>query len=200
MAETALGVDFGALRRKVRAAQHNRSVPLIILGVLLVNYGAISFAPSPVAWRFGAPLAFVGVAVALKLNESRTGVGTTRSADYLVAGGFVFMATNIVQVGPITQTLQPDLLPGIWTIIVAVGLLAVALAASDWLLMLASAAIGVAGAVLYIHPSPGLPSFRFDSAMQFVSDQPWGYVLVAVVGALLVLVGMVAYWIERAAS
>src|SRR5689334_10603913 len=132
MTDTALDVDFGGLRRKVRAAQHARSVPLLILGVLLVNYGAVWFAPSRVPWRFGAPLAFVAVWVALRLVETRTGVGAMRGADYLVAGGFVFTATNIVQVRPFTHSIDLNRLPGVWVIIVAVALVGVALLASDW--------------------------------------------------------------------
>jgi hypothetical protein len=196
MADTALDLDLGALRRKVRAAQHTRSVPLIILGVLLVNYGAVWFAPSPMAWRFGAPLAFVAVSVALTVLGTRTGIGAAR-ADYLVAGGFVFMATNIVQVRPFTQSIDLNRLPGVWVIIVAVALLGVALTVSDWLLILASAAIGAAGAFLLIAGSTPSPSIAF---LGIAPEQPWGYVLVAVVGALLVLTGMVTYRFERAVS
>jgi hypothetical protein len=142
MAEIATEVDFGALRHRVRATQHTRSVPLIMLGVLLVNHGAMSFAPSPVPWRFGAPLAFVAVWVALKINETRTGVATAR-ADYLVAGGFVFTATNIVAVRPFAQGLPDAMrLPGVWTIIVALALLGVAIAVPDWLLIVAALLIG----------------------------------------------------------
>jgi hypothetical protein len=197
MADTVLDVDFGALRRKVRAAQHTRSVPLIIIGALLVNYGAGWFAPSPVAWRFGAPLAFVAVAVALWLIEMRTGVGTTRGADFLIAGGFVFMVTNIVQVRPFTHSIDSNRLPGVWVIIVALALLGVALTVSDWPLMLASAAIGAAGAFLLIAGSNPTPSIFF---LDIPPEQPWGFVLVAVVGALLVLAGIVTYRFERSAS
>jgi hypothetical protein len=196
MVDTALDVDLGALRRKVRAAQHTRSVPLIILGVLLVNYGAVWFAPSPVPWRFGAPLAFVAVSVALTVLGTRTGIGAAR-ADYLVAGGFVFMATNIVQVRPFAQSIDFNRLPGVWVIIVAVALLGVALTVSDWLLMLASAAIGAAGAFLLIAGNTPSPSIAF---LGIAPEQPWGDVLVAVVGALLVFAGMATYRFERAAS
>jgi hypothetical protein len=197
MADTNVDVDLTALRRKVRAGQHTRSVPLIVLGALLVNYGAVSFAPSPVPWRFGAPLAFVGVWVALTLNETRTGLGTAR-ADYLVAGGFVFTATNIVQVRPFAQGL-PDLmrLPGIWTIIVALAVFGVALAVSDWVLMVAAAAIGAAG--LFIAATGGYPGDGIFFAGG-VPEQPWGDVLVAIVGTLMVVGGILAYRFERSAS
>lgn len=197
MAETTVDVDLGALRRKVRAAQHVRSVPLIILGALLVNYGAESFAPSPVPWRYGAPLAFVAIWAALKLNERRTGLGAAR-ADYLVAGGFVFTVTNIVQVRPFAQGLPGiERLPGVWTIIVALALFGVALAVSDWLLMVAAAAVAGAGLfVLAVGAYPGDGIFFAGGLPQ----QPWGDVLVAVVGTLMVVAGIVTYRFERAAS
>lgn len=40
--------DLGALRGQVRAAQHIRSFPLLVIGALLVNYGVDSFAAQPV--------------------------------------------------------------------------------------------------------------------------------------------------------
>jgi hypothetical protein len=40
-------LDLSGLRRKVRAAQHVRSVPLIGIGILLVNYGTNLFDKSP---------------------------------------------------------------------------------------------------------------------------------------------------------
>lgn len=198
MADSALNVDLDALRRKVRAAQHNRSVPLITLGALLVNYGSVSFAPSPVAWRFGAPLAFVAVAVVLKVIESRSGVGSTRAADHLVAAGFVFTATNIVLVGFLARLLlvadDPGRLVGIWVVIVAVALLGVAMGGHDWPLMLASAAIGAVGAFIYIFHTGGT---MFPS---LVGGQAWPDVFLSVLGAALVLSGIVAYRFERAAS
>jgi hypothetical protein len=198
MTDSALKMNLDALRRKVRAAQHARSVPLIILGALLVNYGSVSFAPSPVAWRFGAPLAFVAVAVVLKVIESRSGVGATRVADYLVAGGFVFTATNLVLVGFFARVLlvadDTSRLAGMWVIIVALALFGVALAGHDWLLMVASAAIGAVGALIYIARTGGTV---FPSPS---GEQAWPDVFLAVLGAALVLSGIVAYRLERAAS
>lgn len=196
MSGTDVDVDFGALRRKVRAAQHTRSVPLIMIGVLLVNYGAVSFAPSPVAWRFGAPLAFVAVWAVLKVNETRTGVGGGR-ADYLVAGGFVFTATNIVQVRPFADGLPGIVrLPGIWTIIVALALAGVAIAVADWFLILAAATIGAAGAFILVVGRDASDTIFFVGQ---TPHQPWGDVLVAVVGALLVVAGIFSYRSERSA-
>lgn len=197
MVELTKDVDLGALRRKVRATQHTRSVPLIMLGVLLVNYGAMSFAPSPVPWRFGAPLAFVAVWVALKINETRTGVGTAR-ADYLVAGGFVFTATNMVAVRPFAQGLPGTMrLPGIWTIIVALAVLGVAVAVTDWLLIVAALAIGAAGVYIVVAGATPTDGIFFAGG---TPEQPWGDVFVAVVGTLLVLAGIITYRSERSAS
>ncbi len=47
------------VRNRTRAAQHVASYPLLAIGVLLVNYGAVNFARSPVEWRFAGALAFV---------------------------------------------------------------------------------------------------------------------------------------------
>src|ERR1700757_384864 len=125
-------IDFGALRKRVRATQHVRSVPLIVVGILLVNYGTNLFAPSPVEWRFGAPLAFVGIWAAMKANETLTGVGGRRT-DYLIAAGFVFTATSLVLMRPFSRWVtDPFRIQGIWVAIVGVALLSVALAAADW--------------------------------------------------------------------
>lgn len=197
MTDSTADVNLGALRRKVRADQHARSVPLIVLGALLVNYGTVSFLPSPVPWTFGATLAFVLVAVVFKLIESRSGVGASRVSDYLVAAGFVFTATNIVQLGSLARHLlvvnSPNRLPGLGLIIVALALFGVALAGFDWLLILTSGVIGALGVFVYIadsgteiDPSPG--------------QQGWPYVFIAALGAVLVVVGIVCYRSERRAA
>src|SRR5947209_9788731 len=87
--------DFDALRHRVRASQHARSVPLLVIGALLVNYSVVSFASQPVAWRYGAPLAFVLIWALGKVNETNTGVGPGRG-DYLIAAAVVFIVTNLL--------------------------------------------------------------------------------------------------------
>lgn len=191
-------LDVQALRRRVRASQHTRSMPLIILGVLLVNYGSTSFQPSPVAWRFGAPLAFVGVWAALRANENRTGVGAGRG-DYLVAAGFVFTATNLVLVRPFSSLISnPYRVQGIWVLIVGIAFLAIAVAARDWPLTVAALGVGAAGIAVIIEGPVWVGDLFFNVPTS--PAQPWGDVLVAGVGAAMVVVGIGAYRIERSAS
>src|SRR2546423_14040520 len=87
--------DYSELRRRVRGTQHARSFPLLVIGGLLVNYAVTNFQSSPVAWRYGAPLAFVLIWALGKLNEQANGVGAPRG-DYLVAAGVVFITTNFL--------------------------------------------------------------------------------------------------------
>jgi hypothetical protein len=168
------------------------------LGVLLVNYGSTSFQPSPVAWRFGAPLAFVGVWAALRANETRTGVGVGRG-DYLVAAGFVFTATNLVLVRPFTSAItNPYRIQGVWVLLVGIALLAISAAARDWLLAIAAAGVVAAGSAVVIEGPTWVGDLLFGNPVS--AKQPWGDVLVAGVGAAMVVVGIAAYRSERSAS
>ena len=97
--------DLDALRDRVRATQHARSLPLLVIGALLVNYGVSSFAPYPMQWRFAAPLAFVLIWALGKLNETVAGVGPGR-ADYLVAAGVVFIASNLLLLDTISSRVR----------------------------------------------------------------------------------------------
>lgn len=196
MSTADVGVDVAGLRQRVRSAQHARSLPLLALGSLLVNYGSGQFAPSPVAWRFGAPLAFVLVWVLLKINESRAGVGTGR-ADYLVAAGCVFAATNVVTLRPFDDHLRDVFrVQGIWVLIVGVALLGVARVARDRVLSLAGTVVAGAG-VLGIFLGP---AWEGDAsvALGVFPTQPWTDVIFAAVGVAMIVVGIVVYRGERA--
>jgi hypothetical protein len=106
----------------------------------------------------------------------------------------VFLATSIVQLDFLARLLlvadASSRLPGLWMIIVAFALLGVALAGSDRLLVLASAAIGVVGGFIYA-AGTGDPG---------VLHQAWPDTWIAVLGALLGVAGIIAYRLERAAS
>jgi hypothetical protein len=192
-------LDVSGLRRKVRATQHVRSVPLIGIGILLVNYGTNLFAPSPVEWRYGAPLAFVAIWALMKANESLTGVGGRR-ADYLIAAGFVFTASNLVLTRPFSRLVNnPYRVQGIWVLIVGIALVAVAVAAGDWLVGTAAAVVCVAGAIMFVRgPNwQGLLEYVGNSVYR---QQPLGDVLLVAVGALMVLAGIITYRNERRAA
>jgi hypothetical protein len=82
--ETPLQLD--RLRQQTRAAQHATSYPLLVIGVLFLNYGVVGFTSQPIAWRYAGALAFVALWALGKANEYATGVG--RRSDYLaIAGG-----------------------------------------------------------------------------------------------------------------
>ena len=74
--DTAVSVE--EVRQRTRAAQHATSFPLLVLGVLFINYGVVGFAPQPTAWRYAGALAFVIMWALGKANEYTTGVGPGR--------------------------------------------------------------------------------------------------------------------------
>jgi hypothetical protein len=188
--------DFDGLRSRVRAVQHARSVPLLVIGALLVNYGVSNFAARPVEWRYAAPLAFVLIWGLGKVNEAKVGVGTGR-ADYLVAAGLVFIVSNLLLTfrrfvaGGISFYFQ---LTGAWVLIVGVALVGVAWAMRDRVLVLAGVGVALAGAAVFaVHPSNEfLPGNTFLGM-----ERTWQMTLVVVVGAVLGLVGLLLYRRER---
>ncbi|HMC40355.1 MAG TPA: hypothetical protein VKI19_11880 [Acidimicrobiales bacterium] len=191
---TATEQDLAGIQRRVRADRHNRSFPLVVIGVLLVNYGVTEFAPEPVAWRYGAPLAFVIIWALAKLNETRIGVGV--GTDYLVAAGFVFTATSLVMMRPFTEWIQSfSRAEGIWIIILGATLIGLAAAASDAVVAGAGALIVLVGLyVLTFGPHdessviPGGGIFR----TQMTHDA-----VVGALGAILVLAGLASYRAEH---
>lgn len=186
--------DLGALRGQVRAAQHIRSFPLLVIGALLVNYGVDSFAAQPVQWRYGAPLAFVLVWALGKVNEARVGVGTGR-ADYLVAAGLVFATTNLVLLRPLVNQLNAGEVQGIWVAIVGLALVAIAQAARDGLLAAAGLAVVATGVAVAIEGRYFALGFVVSGSG--FPQQSWTNVLVAVVGAVLAITGLLLYRRER---
>jgi hypothetical protein len=188
--------DFGELRNRVRATQHARSVPLVVIGALLVNYGVSNFAASPMQWRYAAPLAFVLIWALLKVNESQVGVGTGR-ADYLMAAAFVFITSNLLLVfkrfvvGGSSFFFQ---LTGAWIVILALALAGVAWSVRDRMLGLAAAAVGLVGVAIFsVHPAN-----EFVPGLGFLGMQrSWQMSLVAAVGAVLGVAGLVLYRRER---
>jgi hypothetical protein len=193
VAETAAQLE--SIRGRVRAAQHARSFPLLVLGVLFVNYGVGSFLPSPVPWRFGAPLAFVLIWVLFKLNESKVGIGAR--TDYLVAAGFVFAATGLTMLRPFTNPIRSIWrAEGIWIAIVGIALLGVARSAADRLLLAAGAAVTGVGVFVFIIGN----RWSSDGSLPGIGlfpEQLWTNVVVAGLGIVLVAAGMFAYRQER---
>jgi hypothetical protein len=186
--------DLNALRGQVRAAQHVRSFPLLVVGGLLVNYGVVNFAPQPVAWRYGAPLAFVLLWTLGKLNETRVGIGPAR-ADYLVAAGFVFTATNLVFLNVFLRNVNSAEITGIWVVIVGIALLGIARATRDGLIATAGLLVMATGIVAAI-------AARFTDALFTVGaggilNQSWPNELISVVGAVFATVGLLLYRRER---
>jgi hypothetical protein len=191
---TASTADVGALRRHVRASQHARSYPLLVIGALLLNYGAVNFGTHPVAWIYGAPLAFVIIWGLSKLNESKVGVGIGRT-DYLVAAGFVFVASTAVTIYPFNSSLGPESLIGVWVAIVGLAVVAIALFARDGVLTTAGAVVVAAGALIGVlsHRYTGQ---RYGEGTQFL-PQLWPSEWTAILGAVLAVAGLGVYLIER---
>jgi len=180
----------------VRAAQHSRSLPLIVIGILLVNYGVGQFDRSPVRWQYGAPLAFILLWVLANTIEGRVGVGRGR-ADYLVAAGFVFTATSLVTLRPFTDWLNTGTeVTGVWIIIIGVALLGLAAAGSDLVLAVAGSVVAADGiqTIAYgSHDSYG-PGIFNNPATQATHFAITGWV-----GAALVVAGLLYYRVERRA-
>lgn len=195
----ASAAELGALRSQVRAAQHLRSFPLLVIGALLVNYGVTNFVPQPISWRYGAPLAFVLVWALGRANEVRVGVGPGR-ADYLVAAGFVFAATNLVLLRPfVNSSLTFAEIEGIWVVIVGVALAVIGRADHDGVVGAAGIVVMATGAVVAIDGRTSDFGFTVNGASG-LPTQSWPNVTVAVVGAVLAISGLLLYRRERVAE
>jgi hypothetical protein len=186
--------DLDALRDRVRASQHARSVPLLVIGALLVNYGVASFAPHPVQWRYGAPLAFVLIWALGKLNETTSGVGPGR-ADYLVAAGVVFIASNLLLLDTtFLDGAHFHQLVGAWVAIVGIALAVLSRPARDRLLLLSAIAVGLVGLVVAV---VGTTSFEAVASPILEIGHNWSMDLSAIAGAALGITGLVLYRRER---
>ncbi|MBV9096555.1 MAG: hypothetical protein JO079_00735 [Frankiaceae bacterium] len=185
--------DYADLRRHVRGSQHARSFPLLVIGGLLVNYAVTNFQSSPVDWRYGAPLAFVLIWALGKINEQARGVGAPRG-DYLVAAGAVFIATNSLL---LFTRFAADFrgLVGAWVIIVGVALVVLSRASRDAVLLAAGLTVVAAGAVV-----AEAGTVYFGSSIQGWTffARGWSILLIAAVGTLLGLTGLLLYRSERA--
>jgi hypothetical protein len=183
------------LRANVRAAQHSRSLPLIIVGALLLNYGLTSFAPQPVAWRYGAPLAFVLIWALAKLNEARAGVGAGRF-DYLVAAGFVFTAVNVLLLRPFSFWLNLFQLEGLWVATVGIALVALAVTKRDAVLRAAAGLLIAIGAVIAVATyNSGVAGFYRIGTLP--APGAWPNQTIALTGVALAIAGLFYYRRER---
>jgi hypothetical protein len=186
--------DVAALQRRVRADQRARSIPLLVIGVLLVNYGVDGFTSHPIAWQYGAPLAFVAIWALSKLNESRTGVGLGRT-DYLVASAFVFMATELVMLRPFTEWIKSfGRVEGLWTIIIGVAVVGIGAVAADPVLVVAALIVAAAGVYAVIEGANDISLLPVSYVFQ---SQPTHGAVIGYTGAALVLAGLWSYRSER---
>lgn len=181
------------VRRRTRAAQHVGSYPLLVLGVVLVNYGIIGFNNSPVPWRFAGALAFVVLWGLGKMNESEVGIGPARG-DYLAIAAGVFTATQLTLLNRVISALDFSQLQGLWVAIVGAGLIALGLSRHEAALLLWGGLIVVVGAVVAIDDST---NFGGGLANGRVEGIPTQATAIAVLGVVLTLAGLVVYGRER---
>jgi hypothetical protein len=198
-------VELDELRQRTRAAQHATSYPLLVIGVLFVNYGVVGFASTPIAWRFAGALAFVGLWLLGKANEYVTGVGRGRG-DYLAIACGVFVATQLTLLTWIvgaSWARQPHVLEGIWVVIIGGGLVAGGLSTRtpahvSWGIV--TAACGLAVAVI------GYQAWTYRELAPFPSAGGIGYtavqqpLIVTSLGVVLTVAGSVVFSRERRLS
>jgi lysylphosphatidylglycerol synthetase-like protein (DUF2156 family) len=170
-------------------------MPLIVIGALLLNYGLTSFEPHPVAWRYGAPLAFVLLWGLAKVIEANAGVGTGRF-DYLIAAGFVFTAVNALLLRPFTSWFNLFQLEGLWVVIIGAALFALARTTHDRLLTLVALLLVVVGVIVTVatHRSGVAGFYRGGS---FPSPNAWPNQLISGLGVALAVLGLAYYGRER---
>ena len=193
-------VSVAEVRQQTRAAQHATSFPLLVLGVLFVNYGTVGFGPQPVAWRYAGALAFVLIWALGKANEYATGVGPARG-DYLAAAGGVFLLTQLTYLNRIVfaKWATPYRLEGIWVVIVGLGLLAVGLAGRAPNLAGWAIAVCGAGAAQFLFGYQGWSTNLYlpvlpDERVSFNPPQPY---IVIGMGVVLTLAGLFTFARER---
>jgi hypothetical protein len=196
----ATAVSVGEVRQRTRAAQHAISFPLLVLGILFVNYGTVGFGPQPVAWRYAGALAFVAVWVLGLANEYATGVGPARG-DYLAAGGGVFLATQLTFLNRVVfaRWATPYRLEGIWVVIVGLGLLAVGLAGRAPMLAGWAFVVCGAGAAQFL---VGYQGWSTNSYLPLVPgnqpefNPPQPYIVIGL-GVVLTIAGLLTFARER---
>jgi len=193
-------VSVADVRQRTRAAQHATSFPLLVLGVLFIDYGVVGFGPQPVQWRYAGALAFVVMWALSKANEYATGVGAGRG-DYIAAAGGVFVVTQLTFLNRIVfaRWATPYRLEGIWVVIVGLGLLGVGFAGrAPTLVGWAIAVCGAGGAQFLVGYQlwttnaflGGLPGERTS----FGPPQPY---FVIGLGLALAIAGLAAFTRER---
>ena len=180
------------VRRRTRAAQHIASYPLLVVGVLFVNYGVFNFIGQPVQWRYGSALAFVALWGLGKLNESEIGVGPARG-DFLAVAAGVFTATQITSMDWVARRLGFDRLAGTWVLIIGAGLLAVGLARHERIVAAAGAAVAAAGLALAIADNSPLALSNSSGAFVRIGQN----LPVVWTGVALTVAGLVTYERER---
>jgi len=187
--------QMAGLRARVRATQHARSLPLVVIGALLLNYGVTSFEPHPVAWRYGAPLAFVFLWGLAKVIEANRGVGTGRF-DYLIAAGFVFTAVNALLLRPFTSWFNLYQLEGVWVAVIGVALLALARTTRDRVLTLVALVLVIVGAAIAVTTHRYyVAGFYRGGALP--SPNEWPNQLISGIGVGLAVLGLAYYGRER---
>jgi hypothetical protein len=191
-------VSVAEVRQRTRAAQHATSFPLLVLGVLFINYGVVGFAPQPVAWRYAGALAFVVMWALSKANEYATGVGPARG-DYLAAAGGVFVATQLTFLNRIVfaQWARPNRLEGIWIVIVGLGLLGVGVAGRAPTLVGWAIAVCGAGTAVFLIGDQSWTTYSnvFDSGASALGP-PQPYIVVGL-GLVLTIAGLLTFARER---
>jgi len=182
-----------SVRKRTRAAQHVGSYPLLVIGVVLVNYAVVGFTNSPVPWRFAGALAFVTLWGLGKINESEVGIGPARG-DYLAIAAGVFMATQLTLLNRVVDALDYSQLQALWVAIVAAGLIALGLSRHETALIAWGGVVVAVCAVLYLNDST-----QFTSGVSFgrVIGIPTQSTVAVVLGVVLTLAGLVTYGRER---
>ncbi len=194
-------VSVAEVRQRTRAAQHAASFPLLVLGVLFINYGTVGFTDQPVSWRYAGALAFVVMWVLAKVNEYATGVGPSRGADYLAAACLVFVLTQLTYLNRVVlaQWAKGYRLEGIWVAIVGLGLLGVALAGRAPTLVGWAVVVCGAGAAQFflgyqLWTTNSYVAFLPVPNQQFGLPQPY---LVIGLGVVLTIAGLLTFARER---
>jgi hypothetical protein len=189
----AMETDLNELRRRTRAAQHGGSLPLLVIGVVFLNYGIVAFVGQPVEWRYAGALAFIVLWALGKANENTAGVGAPRG-DYLAIAAGVFATTQLTLMDPINRWLGFSRLQGVWVLIVGAGLLTLGLSRRDWRLSTWGTATIAVGLGLAITNYSHWAVFSRRGNMVIVGHQSPPVVLL---GLAMTIGGIITYERER---